>query len=649
LDEVTSNAGPDLTILPNCTRSDDSDDCGEGGLCVPGFNKCAFSCSAEDSCADYEKLAAVKDDVTCHKVDDDLGLRCVPSSNFGPSGGDGPSDARKICQPKGLKEYKGPSQCQGADGACSIQDFMASMEKFDVKKVLEMLATLMPSNGTMPDVLKNFSDSCGNQIDKGAPVPGASCSANCKTSFAAYKGAVTKIVDDVSAYIMSIKPTTCTLTAEQAASFDEVEKNQNDMLKDMMAPFAVIDQNCGIVTENVCSNQDVMGAMEKLDMKKVQELMASVMPGPEGDAEVPPVFATFKADCKDTIGEKGPIVGASCSAACKTSFVAYKNAVNKAFGDIAAYFKSFKPTTCTLSVEQAANWDKMDLSSMMLAKMNEDFAVVDQNCGIPTTTVCSDAVVMDAVNKFDEEKVVEILAPVKPASEDGPMPVLFEKFFGDCQGQFGQGGPVAGRTCSAACKTSFVKFEAAVVKADSDLLAYIDSLKPTTCDLTADQEEPFDNLSVGSGAELKMLLQGLGVINTNCATKCLANFAVTNKACVACPAGTTNAAGDDDSGADTSCDKTLCLANFAVTSNACVACPAGTTNAAGDDASGANTSCDKATEATTAAPTAAPTEAATTTTAKKAGDSDSIGAGSSLIPHIGGVMALLMMVIALVL
>jgi len=36
LDDVTSNAGPDLTILPNCTTSDD---CGEGGLCVEGFNE----------------------------------------------------------------------------------------------------------------------------------------------------------------------------------------------------------------------------------------------------------------------------------------------------------------------------------------------------------------------------------------------------------------------------------------------------------------------------------------------------------------------------------------------------------------------------------------------------------------------------------
>jgi hypothetical protein len=67
---------------------------------------------------------------------------------------------------------------------------------------------------------------------------------------------------------------------------------------------------------------------------------------------------------------------------------------------------------------------------------------------------------------------------------------------------------------------------------------------------------------------------------------------VLSNACVSCPAGTTNAAGDDASGADTTCDATLCGTDERVSSNACVPCPAGTTNAAGDDASGSNTTCD---------------------------------------------------------
>ena len=66
---------------------------------------------------------------------------------------------------------------------------------------------------------------------------------------------------------------------------------------------------------------------------------------------------------------------------------------------------------------------------------------------------------------------------------------------------------------------------------------------------------------------------------------------MSSNACVSCPAGTTNAAGDDPLGDDTSCDATLCAENEYVSSNACVSCPSETTNAAGDDASGADTSC----------------------------------------------------------
>ena len=62
----------------------------------------------------------------------------------------------------------------------------------------------------------------------------------------------------------------------------------------------------------------------------------------------------------------------------------------------------------------------------------------------------------------------------------------------------------------------------------------------------------------------------------------------------ACPAGTTNASGDDAFGYDTTCDASVCAANEHVVSNSCVACPSGTTNAAGDDASGSDTSCAEA-------------------------------------------------------
>ena len=73
---------------------------------------------------------------------------------------------------------------------------------------------------------------------------------------------------------------------------------------------------------------------------------------------------------------------------------------------------------------------------------------------------------------------------------------------------------------------------------------------------------------------------------------CLENEYVFNNACEPCPAGSTNAAGDDASAGNTSCDATLCSANEYVNNNACEPCPAGTTNLAGDDASIGNTSCD---------------------------------------------------------
>ncbi|MFK7989144.1 MAG: DUF1554 domain-containing protein [Sandaracinaceae bacterium] len=87
---------------------------------------------------------------------------------------------------------------------------------------------------------------------------------------------------------------------------------------------------------------------------------------------------------------------------------------------------------------------------------------------------------------------------------------------------------------------------------------------------------------------------------------CNPDFRVASNACVACPANSTNAGGDDTAGVDTDCDcnpgtagdgrtmctPILCAASERVQDNACVACPARSTNAADDDASGGNTACD---------------------------------------------------------
>jgi hypothetical protein len=87
---------------------------------------------------------------------------------------------------------------------------------------------------------------------------------------------------------------------------------------------------------------------------------------------------------------------------------------------------------------------------------------------------------------------------------------------------------------------------------------------------------------------------------------CEADQRVEAGACVACPANSTNEAGDDPDGADTACDcdpghegdgatactAITCGADQRVQDNACVACPANSTNEAGDDASGADTACD---------------------------------------------------------
>ena len=72
---------------------------------------------------------------------------------------------------------------------------------------------------------------------------------------------------------------------------------------------------------------------------------------------------------------------------------------------------------------------------------------------------------------------------------------------------------------------------------------------------------------------------------------CAENERVEDNACVACPAGTTHAAGDDPSGDDTMCLATRCEENERVQGNQCVACAPGTVNDLGDDASGDDTTC----------------------------------------------------------
>ena len=72
---------------------------------------------------------------------------------------------------------------------------------------------------------------------------------------------------------------------------------------------------------------------------------------------------------------------------------------------------------------------------------------------------------------------------------------------------------------------------------------------------------------------------------------CRADQHVADNNCVACPPGSTHAAGADASGPDTACRAVLCAENEYVAGNNCVACPPGSTHAAGADASGSDTAC----------------------------------------------------------
>ena len=69
---------------------------------------------------------------------------------------------------------------------------------------------------------------------------------------------------------------------------------------------------------------------------------------------------------------------------------------------------------------------------------------------------------------------------------------------------------------------------------------------------------------------------------------CDINEHVASNVCTACVGGSTNPAGDDPYGADTTCG---CSTNEHVASNVCTACVGGSTNPAGDDPYGADTTC----------------------------------------------------------
>ena len=99
--------------------------------------------------------------------------------------------------------------------------------------------------------------------------------------------------------------------------------------------------------------------------------------------------------------------------------------------------------------------------------------------------------------------------------------------------------------------------------------------------------------AAGQGAVTRQTITLTRAAGAACAT----NQRVSSGACVACPAGSTRAAGDPVCGGDTTCTATLCATNERVSNNACVACAGSATNAAGDDATQSDTTCDGAASA----------------------------------------------------
>jgi hypothetical protein len=85
-------------------------------------------------------------------------------------------------------------------------------------------------------------------------------------------------------------------------------------------------------------------------------------------------------------------------------------------------------------------------------------------------------------------------------------------------------------------------------------------------------------------------------------TLCEINQYVASNTCLPCPPGTTNEAGDDSGGPDTTCISTLCGVDQYALNHICTSCPGGTTHEAGDDASGPGTPC-TSTDTSTPAPT----------------------------------------------
>ena len=72
---------------------------------------------------------------------------------------------------------------------------------------------------------------------------------------------------------------------------------------------------------------------------------------------------------------------------------------------------------------------------------------------------------------------------------------------------------------------------------------------------------------------------------------CARDEQVVEHECLVCPTGTLGD-GNDASGPDTMCAVVICGADERVVGNECVACPRGSTNEPGDDASGGDTNCD---------------------------------------------------------
>ena len=72
---------------------------------------------------------------------------------------------------------------------------------------------------------------------------------------------------------------------------------------------------------------------------------------------------------------------------------------------------------------------------------------------------------------------------------------------------------------------------------------------------------------------------------------CGPNEHVLENECKACPAGKTNAGGDNASGDNTECTPTICEEGYRVEAHKCLLCPEGRTSIGGDNASGENTEC----------------------------------------------------------